>query len=122
MPRAFAFVVGVVASLAACGNSDGSGDDEDEESHPIRTCDYRGGQRDEPRCSEWGPGRSTDGLVSACGDNDGKWSYEACPPEDRLGCCSYVANGTVRECFYDGETRDQATLCVEVHGGSWTPD
>jgi hypothetical protein len=121
MPRAFAFIVGVVvASLAACGNSDGS--DEDEESRPIRTCDYRGGQRHEPRCSEWGPGRSTDGLVSACGDNDGQWSYEACPPEDRLGCCSYVSNGTVRDCFYDGETRDQATLCVEVHGGSWTPD
>jgi hypothetical protein len=108
-----------VVFVAGCGASERT--DDDDEVPPIRTCDYRDAPNHAPTCVEWGPGRGTDGLRSACDELRGVWSHDACPPDDRVGCCSYEWNGTVRECFYAGATGDLAATCTENHGGTWVP-
>jgi len=111
------FIAGVTLLVTACGNSDSS----DEDVPSIRTCDYRAAENHESTCVEWGPGRGTDGLMSACDELGGDWSNEACPAEGRLGCCSFESNGSMRECFYEISSPDPATLCTDLDGGTWTP-
>jgi hypothetical protein len=53
--------------------------------------------------------------------NGGIWSDTPCPTQALVGCCSYSATSSYRDCSYVGAAGNPQAECAMIEGAIWTP-
>jgi len=109
-----ALLFSLATMASACG------EDEEEETPTLGTCDLRSVFDYCIEVHSASPG-DFENQVDACAEAGGDWSTDACQSDELIGCCDYVHGNEFRQCFYVGYTGDAEGFCTDGLAGVWTP-